>query len=1477
MSDIDQRVVQLKFDNAQFATGTKDSLKQLYDLNEALKLVGATKGLDEVSAAANRLSMEGAKQQVSGLMGQFSALQVAAITALSNIVSKAVDAGLQLAKSLSIEPIIAGFGEYETNLNSIQTILANTGLKGADGLNQVNSALGQLNAYSDQTIFNFGEMAKNIGTFTAAGVDLKTSTAAIKGIANLAAISGSNAQQASTAMYQLSQALAAGKVNLEDWNSVVNAGMGGEVFKNALIETARVHGVAVDKIIKDEGGFRNSLQKGWITSSILTETLSKFTGELTADQLKSMGYNDQQIAGILEMGKTATDAATKVKSMTQLLSTLREAVGSGWSQTWQIVFGNFDEAKDLFTGVNNVLGKMISDSAKARNELLQGWKDLGGRDALIKGISNGFEALLSFLRPIRDAFREIFPATTAKQLFAMTVAFRDFMANLKLGSDTANNLRRTFAGFFAILGIGWELLKAGIKFFFDLIGKFSQGSGGLLKFTGSVGDFLVALHKAIKDGEGFTKFFDLLGKIVAGPIKVIQGFISLIGKMFSNVDSSTATQSVSKLTNALKPLGDIGNFIDKVWTRIQQIMQNISTTLGPFAHQFIDWAKSVGAAIGNALKGMSFDDAIKGVQTGLFAGLLLLLKSFIGKLKGFKVDGGFLDGIKEAVEGLTGALKGMQNALNAVALLTIAAAIGVLTLSFIGLAKIDAAGLARASAAIAVMMVQLGTAFVAFGKISSGGKAVKVAVMAAGLILLATAIRILASSVEKLAGIPIDQLRKGLIAVALLLGTLVTATNRLDANNPGMIRTAAGLVILGAALKILVSSVKELGTMDWNSLAKGLVGVGTLLGALALFTKFAEADKGGITQGAGIILLAVGLRILADAVGDFTKFNWEQIARGLSGIAVGLGVMTAALNLLPEGSVFKAAGILIVASALELISNAIGHMSGFKWDEIGRGLTVLAGALGSIAIALKLLPPGTIFNAAGILIVAASLSLIQDALGQMAGMSWEDIGKGLTVLAGSLIVMAGALVVVQDAVGDSVALLLLAAALNLLVPVLQTMGEMPWSDLIEALVGLAGIFVVLGAAALVLAPLTPVIFALAAGIGLLGLAVLAAGLGVLAFATGLTVLAAAGIGATAAIIGIVSGLVGLIPFVIQQIGLGLIAFAEVIATSGPAITEALVTVLNSVLDAIIQSTPKIVQALIVLLQGFLDVLVQATPRLVDAGIKMILALLTGIANNIGKITSKAVDIITGFINGLASNMGRIVQAGINLIISFMNAVGDGVRNNGAAMADAGWNMASGIVEGIIKGLAQLVKKVIDAAINLAKKLWDGILDFFGIGSPSKKMIWAAKQMAIGMAIGLNDNTDLPVKAGEQMSKTVIDKMGESLSGLSSVLGSDLIDFQPTIAPVLDLSNIQKDAQNIVGLLTPPTLDVTATADKANQTDASIKRNDQLAQDLADATGNTYNTFNQTNNSPKALSPSEVYRQTKNIISRAKGVDDAQSS
>ena len=381
---IDQKVVEMRFDNKHFETNARQSMTTLEKLKAKLNFKGASKGLENLNSTANKVDMRGLSNAISTVNTRFSALEVMGVTALANITNSAVNAGKRMAKALTIDPVMTGFKEYETQINAVQTILANTQKEGTN-IEMVNAALDELNEYADQTIYNFTEMTRNIGTFTAAGVKLDDSVAAIKGISNLAAMSGSSSQQASTAMYQLSQALANGRMNLQDWNSVVNAGMGGQVFQDALKRTAENMGTNVDAMIKKYGSFRESISRGgWITSEVLTKTLEQFTmaaeegseeWEKFKKSLMDEGYTAKQAEDILKLANAATDAATKVKTFTQLWEVIKESVQSGWAQTWRLIVGDFEDAKALFspiaeflTGKNGIITKM----SNARNKLLKG-------------------------------------------------------------------------------------------------------------------------------------------------------------------------------------------------------------------------------------------------------------------------------------------------------------------------------------------------------------------------------------------------------------------------------------------------------------------------------------------------------------------------------------------------------------------------------------------------------------------------------------------------------------------------------------------------------------------------------------------------------------------------------------------------------------------------------------------------------------------------------------------------------------------------------------------------------------------------------------------------------------------------------------------------------------------------------------------------------------------------------------------------
>lgn len=394
---VDDRVVTMRFDNSNFEGNVKQSMSTLERLKNALKFKGSANDLSAVGKAAKTINMNPLANSVETVRAKFSALQVVGVTALANIANSAVNTGKRMVDALTFAPIRTGFQEYELKMNSVQTIMANTASKGTT-MKQVTAVLDELNHYADKTIYNFAEMTRNIGTFTAAGVGLEDSASAIQGIANLAAMSGSNSQQASTAMYQLSQALAAGTVKLMDWNSVVNAGMGGEKFQNALKQTAREMGIAVDDIIAKNGSFRESLQDGWLSADVLNTTLKKFTVDGAKEYAKAMmdsgKYTQEMADSLIKEAQMAEDAATKIKTFSQLWDTMQESVQSGWAETWEIVIGDFEDAKGHLTTLYESIAKSLDSSSERRNDLLRGAFD--GWDQITKQVGDAGVAVEDF-------------------------------------------------------------------------------------------------------------------------------------------------------------------------------------------------------------------------------------------------------------------------------------------------------------------------------------------------------------------------------------------------------------------------------------------------------------------------------------------------------------------------------------------------------------------------------------------------------------------------------------------------------------------------------------------------------------------------------------------------------------------------------------------------------------------------------------------------------------------------------------------------------------------------------------------------------------------------------------------------------------------------------------------------------------------------------------------------------------------------
>lgn len=364
---IDEKVVSMQFDNKHFESNVQTTLGTLDKLKQSLNFTGAIKGMTNIGSAVKSVNMGGLGSAVETVQAKFSALGVMAVTALTNITNSAVNAGKRIVSALTIDPIKSGFNEYELKMGAIQTIMASTG----ESLETVNQKLNELNKYSDQTIYSFQDMTSNIGKFTNAGVNLDDAVEAMKGISNEAAVSGANANEASRAMYNFAQALSAGYVKLIDWKSIENANMATVEFKNELIKTGLELGTvvkqgenyittttdakgSVSEAFNATMGFNEALSNQWMTSEVLIETLKRYADETT------------------DIGKKASQAATEVKTFSQLFDTLKESAQSGWAQTWEIIVGDFNESKTLMTTLSEVIGGFLDKISDRRNTFLEG-------------------------------------------------------------------------------------------------------------------------------------------------------------------------------------------------------------------------------------------------------------------------------------------------------------------------------------------------------------------------------------------------------------------------------------------------------------------------------------------------------------------------------------------------------------------------------------------------------------------------------------------------------------------------------------------------------------------------------------------------------------------------------------------------------------------------------------------------------------------------------------------------------------------------------------------------------------------------------------------------------------------------------------------------------------------------------------------------------------------------------------------------
>lgn len=1345
MSSIDERVVEMKFDNDQFQKGVKDTIQALEDLKQSLDLDASARSLADLDAAGRNFDLSGMGDAIDNISSKFSAMGAIGFSILNNLTTKALDIGAGVLNTV-LEPIIQG-GEKRA-LNIEQAKFQFEGL----GMNVEKSMASALKAVKG-TAFGLDEAAVTAAQFGASGMKAgKEMTASLRGIAGVAALSGSSFGDISDVFTKVA---GQGRLMGDDLNRLASRGV------NAAATMGKAMG-------KTEAEVRDMVSKGKISFREFANVMNDAFGEHATEASKTYtGALANMRAALARIG--ADFAATKFESLRKIFNALTPAIDA------------------IHVALEPVL-KMFNSIMKVRVTNLVAFIDrithsLEGKDFknifadIAAGFGNIYEAVMAYIEPIKEAFQTIFPPKSLKSIQAMTSEFMRLTGFLMPSAPTLEKIGNIFKGVFAIFDIGWQIVKGLAGVIGDLFQEIFKGSGALLDIGSDLGLWLVNVDKAIKNGTALTKFFNFLSTVLRAPIQLLRWITTGIAafiEALKSVDFPDITKGFTdffkKVQTRMKPAAKTFDILGAVVHGAAVVFQKAWDIIKPVAQWIGRAFAQLGSAISESLSTNNFDNLLDVLNTGLLGGLVLFFKKFVDMLKGgplgtgeLDLTGGLLSSIKEAFGGLTGVLEAMQAKIKADALFKIAAAIGIMTASVVALSLIDSAKLASALSGLTIMMGQMAGMMYIMNNIKfDKGASAKMIVMSGALIALGTAMLILAAAAKVFSTMDWNELAKGLVGVAGSLTILITALKLMPSDTSGIVKTSITLGILSTSLLILAGAVKIFASMSWDDIGRSMT---ALAGSLAILMGAMRLMGKDVVGAGSMLVIATSLAIISGAFKVFSSMSWDDIGRSIVVFAGAVGILVGALAILSAlpASPLGAGSMLVMAAAINLLVPPMVAFSKLSWEGIGKAMVVLAGGLAILAGALYLMT-ASLPGAAALAVAAVGLIAFGTAMLLIAKLSWDDIGRGLTVLAASLLILAVGLTAMLVALPGASALVVAAKGLLLLAPALLALGSLEWGTIGTALGAMAAALGILAVAGIALLPAIPGLLGLGAAIALLGVGVMAAGLGLSAFAVGLTAMVAAGAAGVSMFMTYAESLISLIPSFMEAIGEGIIAIANVIAESGPEMTDAISAMISSLLDAIDENGPKLIDTMTDLIVALVEAIVVLVPEFVDAGMRLLIGVINGIGDNIGKLTDAAVNLVVNFVNALGSkkNIDKVLKAGGDVVLNFINGITNWIDANGQKFITAGSRLFHAVVNGISSAIEQGGADIRWAGERIGNALLNGAMSALGINSPSKEFYKVAGYSIAGLVKGTDQNTAKVGHAGEAIG-------GALLNGTKRVL------------------------------------------------------------------------------------------------------------
>jgi phage-related protein len=1277
--EVDSRVVEMRFDNENFEKNTKKTISSIDRLMEKLQFKGAEKGFEKLDAAAEDMDFATMQRSLDTLENKFSSLNIVATTALVNITNKFVDAGEKLVKSLSIDQVASGWDKYTEKTSNVQTIMNATG----KSIDQVNGYLNKLMWYSDETSYSFSEMTSALSQMTAAGGNIDKMIPMIMGIANATADAGKTGFAFQSTIRNLTQSYSAGHLQLQDWKSLNLMGTATKALKQELIDTA----VELGTLKKGEvtiASFESSLQKKWANTEVMEKTFAKYASMMEAAYeltQKNPGMTSSEALEKLsgqygELAERAALAAQQATSFGQAIDSTKDAVSSSWMKVFETFFGNKEEATDTWTELANRLYDIFVPPIEALNERLKG------------GLDSGWNQLLE------------------NELGDQADAYAYAMQQVALASGAITEKQIEDAGSFGEAikqgGISAELLKKGLGEAQSSAEKMLTLSDAELEKRGTNREEVEKNAQAFEELNKKVQNGTLDLEAYSKQIRELSGREHLMQSLWNLMDAATAIA---------KPIREA--FQEIFPSKTGEEIKSFAQWLDSITKKLIisdDTAKKIKTTAEGVFSALRVGkDILEGIISGMVRVLNLTKPLADILLDAASAAGEFSSEITKGLHPLETIGTWVTDFVNAAApvLYSFGSAADKIFTQFAEGAK-DAFNefdpeklnqfiLGGMGASMLVSIKGFLESIKSIGSSAKGivgeikesieslGEAIdawKSAKKADTLMTIAKAVALMAGSLAVLSMVKADRLGAAIGVLTVTFGELlgvmaVMAHLTKNFQSLKLSVLAGGMVAVSAAVLVLSGALKVISSIDSDKLLGSVVALGGVMAELALVAVILSRDGGRFTKGAaGMIAFAAGIRILASSVKALSGLNSSALTRGL----VGVGALCA--------------GLVVAAKTMNGVKFGIGKGTGF-------------------------------------VLMAASMEILQDAVAKFGEMDNEAVVRGLTSIGGALVIFVAAMNLLKGGIGSAISLTMMAAAVNLLVPAFQGLGNLSWEAIGKGLLTIVGAFVVLGGAAVILSPVTPVIVALS-----LSLSALALSLGALLALSS----AANFVQNLASSLSLLNGL----NFQVFLNGIKALAWTLVefiagvfqgLAEVASSLVTSIAKIIKAICDAIILAAPSIGQALYVLGTTVIDTVVSLTEYIwekIEPALNDLWTKFTTWAGSHNPLDPK---------NWGGQDKGVSAQT---FVLPFADIL-DELKNGDSMMAGIyqafagiGKNASEGMKEGQLDGK----KEAADASEEVANAVIETSKTTFDSHSPSRVMAELGRYVTVGLAEGIADPSAL---------------------------------------------------------------------------------------------------------------------------------------